>query len=453
MYWYTKRMIRRYITLVVFVLLLLPWSAGAQVRTIVFPVAGEASFRNDFRDPRAGGTREHLGIDIFADKMTPIVSAMDGVVAYITRPEARWGYSIAIQDRDGYFYYYYHINNDTPGTDDGQGGEGNAFVGDLRRGSEVRAGQHIAWVGDSGNAESTPPHLHFEIRAPGTRAPINPYESLTTAVESGNIASRVSIDSGTASVFTDPGDGGDVPYVFVIDLREGMEGDAIRELQKRLKDEGFFTYYTTTNYFGPITKLALERYQSANNIAPTGVLSYETRALLNREPGTAGGNILLKEELFEGDSGESVSQVQLKLEALGYGAPTVLGEYDWVTREAVRRFQREQSLLATGYVNQQTWKTLNEVYAASDTRVISEGERNLPAPYEYTETLYIGIKSDEVKMLQEELQGLGFFSKSVEPTGYFGPITDAAVRAFQAANGIEAIGIVGPKTRAALNTL
>ncbi|MDZ4241863.1 MAG: M23 family metallopeptidase, partial [Candidatus Omnitrophota bacterium] len=72
------------------------------------------------------------------------------------------------------------INNDTSGTDDGLGGGRDAYAPDMERPLPVVAGQLLGWMGDSGNAEYTTPHLHFEIRRPDGAA-INPYESLTRA--------------------------------------------------------------------------------------------------------------------------------------------------------------------------------------------------------------------------------------------------------------------------------
>jgi len=445
---------RYFFTIGILASALVPLSTNAEVRTIVFPMEGTASFRNDFREPRDGGAREHLGNDIIASKMTPLVSTVDGIVSYVVRPEARWGYSITIQDEEGYQYRYLHINNDTPGTDDGRGGEEYAYVGGIRRGDEVMAGQRIGFVGDSGNAETTVSHLHFEIRTP-SRMPINPYDSLTAAAARSQLSSQIQVGSGATAEHETTGNIGvarGAEFVFTLELHEGMQGEAIRSLQSRLKDGGYFTFYLT-NYFGPITKTALEKYQRANNIAPTGVLGFETRALLNRDPRSAGGVLRLKENLFEGMKGEAVQQVQLKLETLGFFSTTVTGVYGSDTREAVRRFQVDKKLSTSGFVDQNTWAKLNEVYAAYDVPAVAISERSLPVPYTFTLPLYIGIKGEEVKMLQKELQGLGYFSSSVSLTGYFGPITKAAVALFQAENGIEAIGIVGPKTRAALNTL
>jgi len=162
-------------------LLLLPVGVSAQeevVLDIEFPVQGPNSFINDFDQPRAGHT--HEATDILAEKMTPIVSAADGVVTFLPIPEPSWGYAIYIDGDDGYSYHYLHINNDTPGTDDGNGGVENAYAPGVERGARVERGQLIGWVGDSGNAEHIASHLHFEIED-GNGNRVNPYHSLIAA--------------------------------------------------------------------------------------------------------------------------------------------------------------------------------------------------------------------------------------------------------------------------------
>lgn len=145
---------------------------------ITFPVTGPARYSNDFDSPRNNGP--HHATDIIAAKMQQIVSATDGVITYVGYPQPSWGYMISIKDAENYTYNYIHINNDTPGTDDGNGGPMLAYAADIKQGNKVVAGQHIAWVGDSGNAESTVPHLHFEIVDPNGNA-VNPYEYLRNA--------------------------------------------------------------------------------------------------------------------------------------------------------------------------------------------------------------------------------------------------------------------------------
>lgn len=149
-------------------------------RSIVFPVLGGATYRNDFGEYRVGG-RTHEGNDLMAEKMRPLLAAVDGEISFITQDEATWGWSLSILDDDGYEYNYLHINNDTPGTDDGLGGYNNAFAQGIKLGVKVKQGEVVAYLGDSGNAETTAPHLHFEIRDAATQTPINPYESLQAA--------------------------------------------------------------------------------------------------------------------------------------------------------------------------------------------------------------------------------------------------------------------------------
>jgi hypothetical protein len=69
----------------------------------------------------------------------------------------------------------------------------------------------------------------------------------------------------------------------------------------------------------------------------------------------------------------------------------------------------------------------------------------------FTKNLILGSRGMEVTKLQEKLQSFGFFPKNIKPTGLYGPTTLKAVKAFQKANKVETLGIVGPKTRVKLN--
>jgi hypothetical protein len=95
------------------------------------------------------------------------------------------GNSLYLRGDDGWYYAYLHINNDTPGTDDGRNPFSWAFAPGMATGVRVSRGQHIAYMGDSGNAEATAPHVHFEIRKPASAwynaQAINPKYSLDAA--------------------------------------------------------------------------------------------------------------------------------------------------------------------------------------------------------------------------------------------------------------------------------
>ncbi|HZH98853.1 MAG TPA: M23 family metallopeptidase, partial [Fimbriimonadaceae bacterium] len=147
---------------------------------LVFPVLGGAWYEDWFLKPRGGGRRRHQGQDLMAEKMTPLVACFDGTVS-LGRGRGNAGNTITIYGDNGWIAQYYHVNNDTPGTNDGMGGDEHAFAPGLNSGDRVYAGQFIGYVGNSGNAESTKPHLHFELWDSVTRGFINAYHSLRAA--------------------------------------------------------------------------------------------------------------------------------------------------------------------------------------------------------------------------------------------------------------------------------
>lgn len=140
---------------------------------ILFPVAGEHSFVDTFGAPRDGGRRQHKGNDIFAAKGTPVVAVADGTIELMRTGDLAGQY-IALRHDDGWRSMYMHLNNDTPGTDDGLA---IGYAKGIEEGMKVTAGTVIGFVGDSGNAESTAPHLHFELHQPN-RLKINPFRAL-----------------------------------------------------------------------------------------------------------------------------------------------------------------------------------------------------------------------------------------------------------------------------------
>jgi len=115
----------------------------------------------------------HHAQDIMADKMTEVYAVASGTVTWIGSACC----TLTITHDDGWESHYIHLNNDTPGTDDGAGW---GIAPGIARWSRVERGQLIGWVGDSGNAEGTSPHLHFELWAPGDVA-VDSFASLEEA--------------------------------------------------------------------------------------------------------------------------------------------------------------------------------------------------------------------------------------------------------------------------------
>jgi murein DD-endopeptidase MepM/ murein hydrolase activator NlpD len=121
----------------------------------VCPVGPVHSFTDTWHAARSGG-RQHQGTDVFAPHGSPAYAVVDGVVD-------KWsggglgGIALWLRGDDGTRYYYAH---------------NSANVAPV--GARVRAGELIAYVGKTGNAETTPPHVHFEAH-PGGGPAHNPY--------------------------------------------------------------------------------------------------------------------------------------------------------------------------------------------------------------------------------------------------------------------------------------
>jgi murein DD-endopeptidase MepM/ murein hydrolase activator NlpD len=112
----------------------------------VFPVYGAASYTNSFGAPRAN-TGWHHGEDIFAPLGAPILAVANGIVYSVGWNDVG-GLRLWLQDLAGNEFYYAHLS---------------AFSPLAVNGAQVRAGDVLGFMGNTGDAEHTPYHLHFEI--------------------------------------------------------------------------------------------------------------------------------------------------------------------------------------------------------------------------------------------------------------------------------------------------
>jgi LysM repeat protein len=116
---------------------------------------GKASFFNDWGFPRSGG-RYHEGNDLFTSRGTPVVAPVAGKVTFIVGPVG--GNQFTLDGKDGVRYLGSHMDS---------------FNGSNRN---VAAGDVLGYVGTTGNAVGSSPHLHFAIYIKGDA--VNPYPSL-----------------------------------------------------------------------------------------------------------------------------------------------------------------------------------------------------------------------------------------------------------------------------------
>jgi murein DD-endopeptidase MepM/ murein hydrolase activator NlpD len=133
-----------------------------RLRTHVFPVDGPHGTRGaigEFGAPRSGG-RVHEGFDITADCGTPLLAARGGEVQKVGYDPVLYGYYVLVDGlKTSQDYFYSHLIA-PPAVD---------------RRERVRTAQYVGRVGRTGNAASTPCHLHFEIRIHGTPVDPKPY--------------------------------------------------------------------------------------------------------------------------------------------------------------------------------------------------------------------------------------------------------------------------------------
>ncbi len=172
------------------------------VREITFPAVGPITWTDTWGACRGVRcSRSHKGVDLFGVRLAPLVAANDGTITTIRRTAGGTsGNMVILTDDDGWRYLYIHLNNDSPGTDDGANPQAWILPNELQVGDRVSAGDVIGYLGDSGNAERTPAHLHFEIHQPGVGA-INPTPSVDAAAEAGRrvpVSALASTASGRA---------------------------------------------------------------------------------------------------------------------------------------------------------------------------------------------------------------------------------------------------------------
>lgn len=128
--------------------------------TLPVPVEGikPRALRDTWGGARSEG-RKHEGIDIFAKRGTPVLSTTEGIVARVGTNRLG-GQVVWVMGPGGQRHYYAHLDR----------------YADVAAGMRIEAGTVLGYVGDTGNAKGTPPHLHYGVYDMG--GAINPYPLL-----------------------------------------------------------------------------------------------------------------------------------------------------------------------------------------------------------------------------------------------------------------------------------
>jgi peptidoglycan hydrolase-like protein with peptidoglycan-binding domain len=218
-------------------------------------------------------------------------------------------------------------------------------------------------------------------------------------------------------------------------LRRGSSGEAVRRLQRHLRDLGYDA--AETGYYDSRTEAAVREFQRTNGLLVDGVAGNETQNRLYSVSALAAGTTsgVKYPALARGARGDAVWDLQAKLRELGYYGIRVDGIFGIATQTAVREFQKRNGLPVTGIADDNTQRVL---YSGS-ARPAGSGSGG-----SYT-TLRVGSRGSAVTSLQRRLSSLGYYKGYLD--GIFGSQTEAAVRAFQRNNGLSVTGVADPTTQ------
>jgi peptidoglycan hydrolase-like protein with peptidoglycan-binding domain len=391
---------------------------------IMYPVAGPSTYKQEWLTTH--NPYIHEGVDVFGSRMVPIVAVADGVVADVNWEHDPYGEQdrpieccgLAIRHDSGWESWYLHLNNDTPGTDDGAGW---GVMPGLEQGTRVEAGQVIGWMGDSTNAEFTAPHLHFELHDPAGN-PVDPYSYLRS--------------SQAASPSCPTSD--EICYPFVI-LSWYSRDPQVVTLQQRLATAGFDPG-PADGIFGSRTDTAVRQFQAAADLTIDGLVDEPMWDELKR---VVDGGIDLTVEVIakRGDRGAVVVGIQQALAAAGNDPGPIDGIFGGLTEQAVKVYQSANGLAATGIVDADTHQALT---GTVDTGTGGDDSGTDAATSAGSTMASLGSRGELVVEIQTLLSDSGYEPGPID--GIFGSLTDRAVRAFQAARGLLIDGIVGPAT-------
>jgi YVTN family beta-propeller protein len=252
-------------------------------------------------------------------------------------------------------------------------------------------------------------------------------------------------------------------------LQKGDNSAQVTELQKKLLAAGYFDG-PATGYYGSLTQAAVMKFQSSNGLTTDGIADPKTLKALESgveaptsfQDSASEQNITdvpkvsasPKQAFKQGVSSAEVTELQKKLQAAGYFDGPATGYYGSLTQAAVMKFQKAHGLDADGLADSHLLKAL-EFSAAAPTPSQStdpqKGFTDDPQVSTSSESaLKQGGSSAQVTDLQKKLQAAGYFDGPL--TGYYGPMTQAAVTKFQKANGLTADGMADSKTLKALES-
>lgn len=218
-------------------------------------------------------------------------------------------------------------------------------------------------------------------------------------------------------------------YALMTPLEMGSTSNDVLSVQRKLKEYGYFLG-EPDGAFNETTREAVERFEMVNGLPVNGVADGAVLMRLMADAPITWPAFLTEMSAGEGDAGLNVYALQKKLTALGYFEGSCTGSFGELTRDALRAYQRDRGLAASGRADADTWAAL---YAEPGTNG----------------ALKAGDFGDDIRAIQERLNALGFFDHEI--TGTYGFTTETAVRLYQMAANLPATGEMDAETLNHLN--
>lgn len=235
-------------------------------------------------------------------------------------------------------------------------------------------------------------------------------------------------------------------------LQEGDSGEAVKAMQQKLKELGYFTGTPLGNY-KTLTTSAVRAFQQAKGLPVDGVASPYVQKLIFEGDAAETPQPSAYTTLKYGDTGEAVKALQRKLKELGFFTGVIGGNYLTITQTAVEDYQRANGLIVDGVATAAlqeklfgsasvTAPTATPAPTATAAPTPEPTPAPTPAPTEAPSaynTLRYGDTGEAVKALQRKLKELGFFTGNIG--GNYLTITQTAVEDYQRANGLTVDGV------------
>ncbi|MEM6398842.1 MAG: peptidoglycan-binding protein [Cyanobacteria bacterium P01_D01_bin.116] len=232
-------------------------------------------------------------------------------------------------------------------------------------------------------------------------------------------------------------------------LKLGSRSSSVKKLQQDLKNLNYLVI-NPNNYFGPITKDAVIKFQKDKGLHSNGIVDTKTADLIVRSLETANNSVGGKEVyLALGSRGAEVVSLQKRLKRLKYFTGDANGYYGASTRDAVVRFQQKMGLTVDGIVGVNTQQVIDKTIQQLKRVKSPSNSKILPLTVGSCSNgkcpnLRVGNKSRYVKYLQTRLRHWGYFR--FNPNGNYDSRTVEAVKRFQKAKGLSVDGVVGSQT-------